>query len=158
MDSLTRYFYKIFFTFLLLNIFFINAFGSDDIIFSKKKIKVKNKIIIVEVADTADKAERGLMFRKKLNENEGMLFVFPSEEYRSFWMKNTFVNLSIAYIDKSKKIINILDMKAVKSEMESNLSLYQSRSPAQFALEMRLGWFAKNNIKVGDKIELLDNK
>lgn len=146
-----KYFYYVFSLIFIFNFSFTSK-ASDTIKFAKKTIQVAHIKIQVEVADTNEKASQGLMFRKSMGDDEGMLFVFPSEEPRFFWMKNTFVDLSIAFINKEKKIIDIQDMKAVKSEMEMNPQSYPSKFPAQYALEMRLGWFKKHNIKVGDKL------
>ncbi|MCK6597082.1 MAG: DUF192 domain-containing protein [Bdellovibrionaceae bacterium] len=121
--------------------------------FKQGTIKIKNKSFSVEVAVTPEQHAYGLMNRLSLPENGGMLFVFEEEQPRSFWMKNTFVELSIAYIDKEKKIIDIQDMKAVKSSLDDNLPNYPSLGPAKYALEMGQGWFRKNNIKVGDKFK-----
>lgn len=122
--------------------------------FSTAKIRVGSKELVVEVAKTHEEASYGLMYRKHLKENEGMLFIFADEEPLSFWMKNTFVDLSIAFFDKQFVLIEIKDMKSVKSEMQVQFDSHTSVKPAQYALEMRLGWFKKNNIKVGDKLNI----
>jgi len=123
--------------------------------FSKKKYKLSQKIILVEIADTPEKHAQGLMFREHLGENEGMLFIFESEEPRSFWMKNTFLDLSIGYFNKNQELIEIVEMKAVKSLIQKDLPQYPSNSPAQYALEMTSGWFQKNHIKLGQKLSLV---
>lgn len=120
--------------------------------FKKASLKIKKKIIKVEVAETPEQHAYGLMNRVKLPENFGMLFVFTSEEPRFFWMKNTFVDLSIAYINKNKKIIDIQDMKAAESSLDENLPSYPSKGPAMYALEVNKGWFERHHIKVGDFI------
>jgi uncharacterized protein len=120
--------------------------------FEKKEIKIGKHKLNVEIADTEEKLSFGLMFRQSLPDGTGMLFVFPDEQPRSFWMKNTFVALSIAYIDAQKKIIDIQDMVPVKSEMETPQT-YPSAGPAKYALEVPRGWFKKKKIKIGDKIE-----
>ncbi len=129
--------------------------------FEKAKIKIKNKNITVEIADTPEKQQQGLMFRKKLEPNHGMLFIFDSDQTLSFWMKNTIIDLSIAYINSKFQIIDILEMQAT-SPMDINPPSYPSSAPAQFALEMEKGWFKKNQIKIGDKLilntSLLRNK
>lgn len=94
------------------------------------------------------------MFRKSLKEGEGMLFIFPDEQLRTFWMKNTYIDLSIAYFDKKKKLINTIDMKATKPEGETNYPIYPSEKPAKYALEVPKGWFLKHKIKPGDKLVL----
>lgn len=127
-------------------------------LFSKKKIQVGNKIINVEVAKTPEESAYGLMFKRKLGENDGMLFIFSSEQPLSFWMKNTFVDLSIAYFDTRLTLIEIIDMKAAQSELQSHFDSYPSSKPAQYALEMNKGWFKKNNVKTGDKLKLTVSK
>jgi uncharacterized membrane protein (UPF0127 family) len=131
---------------------------SPTVSFEKQQIRLGKKTILVEVADTPEKSARGLMYRKNIGSNEGMLFVFPSEQLLSFWMKNTFVDLSIGYFSGRRILIEIKNMKAAKSEMQTHFETYESSQPAQYALEMRLGWFEKNNIKVGDKLELFIKK
>lgn len=119
-------------------------------LFKTTQIKIKSKTITVEVAETKEQHSYGLMNRESLPENSGMLFVFETEDQRFFWMKNTFINLSIAYFDKNRKIIDIQDMKAAQSSLDENLPSYPSKGKAKYALEMNQGWFKKNNIKVGD--------
>lgn len=126
--------------------------------FDKSWIEIGGKKLEVEIADSQEKAAYGLMYRRSLKENEGMLFVFPSPQPLSFWMKNTFVDLSVAYFSESKILSEIIDMKAAKSEMQSHFETYPSSELAQYALEMRLGWFTKNKIKVGDKLKILTKK
>lgn len=126
--------------------------------FKKIWIQLGNKKLHVELADTPEKAAHGLMYRRTLNENEGMLFIFPQEQTLSFWMKNTFVDLSIGYFSNQGLLNEIFDMKAAKSEMQSHFETIQSTRPAQYALEMRLGWYRKNQIKVGDKLKIFIKK
>ncbi|MGE0632270.1 MAG: DUF192 domain-containing protein [Pseudobdellovibrionaceae bacterium] len=123
--------------------------------FEKKKLKISGVEITVEIADTPQKSSRGLMYRTNLADNEGMLFISEYEEIQSFWMKNTFVDLSIGFFDKNKRLIDIIqEMKAVKSEMETNLPTYQSRVPARYSLEVPKGWFDRKKIKLGSTFSL----
>lgn len=115
----------------------------------KKPLKINDLSFSVEYAKTAEERQLGLMFRRELCDNCGMLFKFDSNRIGSIWMKNTYIPLDLAYIDEKGKIIDIfalqpLDLKPVRS---SRLILY--------ALEMNQGWFAQQGIKVGDKVELL---
>jgi hypothetical protein len=114
-------------------------------------ININNKTVPLnaEIADTAELRETGLMNRKYLPVNNGMLFVFESERVLNFWMKNTHVPLSIAFADTNGIIIQISDMKPL------DLSLTSSKLPARYALEVNQGWFKHNNIARGCKI-LLD--
>ena len=101
----------------------------------------------IEIADTDQKRSQGLMYRKKLDANSGMLFVFPSEQYMRFWMKNTYIPLSIAFIDRQGKILEIQDMKPLDDSI-----IYSSKSKALYALEVNQGWFDKNSINTGCRI------
>lgn len=100
-----------------------------------------------EIADTGSGREKGLMFRKSLNESDGMLFVFENEQRLNFWMKNTYIPLDIAYIDKNGIINEIYHMKPLDVSVT-----YNSIKPAMFALEVNLGWFGRHKIKPGSKI------
>lgn len=122
--------------------------------FSKKEIILKKIKLHVEVAETEEQHAQGLMFRKNLSESEGMLFVFPDEGTRSFWMKNTFIPLSIGFFNRKKVLIDIQDMKPTKSELETKIPVYTSAEPAMYALEVTQGWFTKKKIKVGDKLQI----
>jgi len=121
---------------------------------SKSGAIARKTSITVEIADSPEKWEYGLMFEKNLPETTGMLFVFPSEEPRQFWMKNTFVDLAIGFFDSKLSLVSIQEMQKAKSEMENNLPTYPSLRPAQYALEVTKGWFTKNKIQVGDKLVL----
>jgi uncharacterized membrane protein (UPF0127 family) len=139
-------------------LFSVNAFSEEKLqkpTFEKQKIKVASKVISVEVAKTTEQHQYGLMNRSSLPQNEGMLFVFDNEQPLSFWMKNTIIDLSIAYIDKNKKIVDIQEMKATNQLMVGELPSYPSAKPALFALEMNKGWFVKNKIKVGQKFDFV---
>ncbi len=104
----------------------------------------------VEVADDLAEQAKGLTYRTTLGENRGMLFVFPDERERSFWMKDTLIPLSIAFIDSERRIIDIQDMKPLDDEPPS----YVSAEPAQYALEVNQGFFEKGGVKVGDRVDV----
>ena len=110
------------------------------------KLVIKGNNINVETADDHASRQLGLMYRNFLPQDSGMLFSFPNSEERSFWMKNTFIPLSIAYIDKDGKILNIEDMEP------HNLMGVRSTGPAMFALETNKGWFKDRGISTGDII------
>jgi len=104
----------------------------------------------VEVADNIFERARGLMYRRALGVNRGMLFVYPEEQRLSFWMKNTLIPLSIAFIDSERRIVDIQDMKPLDDEPPS----YVSADPAQYALEVNRGFFQERGVKVGDRVQL----
>ncbi|HEV3477076.1 MAG TPA: DUF192 domain-containing protein, partial [Rubrobacteraceae bacterium] len=104
----------------------------------------------VEIADTDPERQRGLMGRTALPEDQGMLFVFGGEQELSFWMKNTLIPLSIAYIDSEGRIVDIQDMKTLDDDPPH----YVSAEPARYALEVNQGFFEERGIEVGDRAEL----
>lgn len=110
-----------------------------------EKVRVR-----AEIADEVEEQTRGLMFRESLGEERGMLFVYPDEQVRSFWMRNTLIPLSIAYMDAEGRIIDIQDMKALDDEAPH----YVSAKPAQYALEVNQGFFEEHGVEVGDRAEL----
>ena len=104
----------------------------------------------VEVADDLAEQAEGLMDRTVLGENRGMLFVYTEERELSFWMKNTLIPLSIAFIDSESRIIDIQDMKPLDDEPPH----YVSAEPAQYALEVNQGFFDERDVRAGDRVEL----
>jgi len=146
---------KIILSLFLSALFFGNStFASEHkVTFEKAELILGKKTISVELAVTREQLSYGLMNRTSLPENSGMLFMFSNEEIKSFWMKNTFVDLSIGFFDKKQKLVDIQDMVAVKSVMEEPKS-YISKYPAKYALEVPKGWFAKNKINLGDNFRL----
>lgn len=115
----------------------------------KIPLSIGDTNIRVEYADTPEKRQLGLMFRRELCTNCGMLFKFDSVRTGSIWMKNTFIPLDLAYIDEAGKIIDI------KSLQPHDLTPVRSTSTVLYALEMNQGWFAKQDIRTGDTISLL---
>lgn len=105
--------------------------------------------ISVEIADDNEETAKGLMYRKKLEENSGMLFIFGNEEYQTFWMKNTVIPLDIIFIDKNSKIVDIKNAVPCKKEP---CALYKSSMPAKYVLEVNGNFSINNNIKTGDKL------
>ena len=126
----------------------VSPFAAENVTFKTEKIKIGKKTITVEIAETEKQLERGLMHRQKMKTDAGMFFIFKDEQIRSFWMKNTLIDLSIGYFNKDKKLIDIQEMSAT-SIMQKDLPSYPSQGPAMYALEMNKGWFNKNKIAVG---------
>ena len=99
--------------------------------------------VVAEVKDTPAERSEGLQFRDRLPDGTGMLFVFETEAPRSFWMKDTYLDLDIAFLDVNFRIVDIQQMDARTEE------LHTSAAPAMFALEVRQGWLAENDVRVG---------
>ncbi|MEW5907798.1 MAG: DUF192 domain-containing protein [Patescibacteria group bacterium] len=107
-----------------------------------------------EIAETAMDQARGLMFRKELKENYGMLFTFDKEDYYPFWMKNTFLPLDIIWINNNFKIVDI--QKALPCK-EQSCATYHPVGPARYVLETNSGFAQKNNIKIEDIVIIYAN-
>lgn len=105
----------------------------------------------VLIADTPEKQEYGLMCRTSLPADEGMLFVFADVTQVPFWMKNTLIPLSIAFIDDRWRIVAILDM-AVEPDPAHPSALYAPPRPYRYALEVNQGFFAKHGIHAGAEV------
>jgi len=105
--------------------------------------------VVAEVMDTPAERSGGLQFRDNVPDGTGMLFVFQSEAPRSFWMKDTYIALDIAYLDVSFRIVDIQQMEPQTEE------LHNSAGPAMFALEVRKGWFAEKGIGVGAQAKVV---
>ena len=109
-------------------------------------LSINGHKITAEVAATDEHRARGLMHRFSLRPDHGMVFVFDRAEPQAFWMKNTFIPLSIAFIGADGRIVSMDDM-APQDETR-----HRSKGPARYALEMRKGWFAERGIKPGDSV------
>lgn len=111
-------------------------------------LQIADTTISVEVALTAQQMKTGLMYRKKLPQNSGMLFVFQQPTSVCMWMKNTLIPLSVAFISDSGTVVNIENMRA------KSLDLHCAHLPVKYALEMNAGWFSQKNIKPGTHIPI----
>jgi uncharacterized protein len=108
-------------------------------------------VIHAEVMNTQQGRMQGLMHRKSLANNEGMLFFFPERSRHCMWMKNTFLPLSVAFIDDKGVIVNIEDMEPQTENQHC------AARPVYFALEMKQGWFGQRGVKAGSVIGGIEN-
>ncbi len=152
MDSSFRIARNIYFHIILLLVLFPTFQGcvNHSPISNKStyEIKINEKTSYAEVAFTKKGRTIGLMFRDALDKDHGMLFIYPQEQRLSFWMKNTKIPLSIAFIN-SKEIITQIEFMTPYS-----LVSHTSKEKVKYALEMEQGWFEKNGIKAGSKVGL----
>jgi len=139
---------------ILLGLVILAAQAAEQVTFEKKRLEIEGHSLSVDVAKSEEQLEHGLMFRKKLGSDEGMLFIYAQEAPRTFWMKNTFIPLSIGFFNRSKELVDVQDMVPVVSEQQVKVPIYKSASPAQYAVEVNRGWFHKNKIKKGARFEL----
>ena len=103
-------------------------------------------LIQVQLAQDFEQRQIGLMWRKEMPQNEGMLFVFQAPAIQCFWMRNTLIPLTAAFVLDDGSIVNLADMKPMNDDSHC------SKIPVRFVLEMNQGWFAKRNIQAGFKL------
>jgi len=123
------------------------AYAQERMLLPTTTLTLHQRNILVEVAATEASRNLGLMFRQSLPPDQGMLFVFDAPTAACFWMKNTLIPLSIAFIDETGKIINILDMQP------HSLDNHCPADPMRYAVEMPQGWFQQAGVSAGDTIK-----
>jgi uncharacterized protein len=106
----------------------------------------------VEIAETAEQRERGLMFRTSMPEDAGMIFIYPVDTPGGFWMFNTYIPLSIAFVRMEGVIFQILEMEPCRSEFASMCPSYPARMPFRYAIEANQGWFERRGIQPGAEV------
>ena len=113
---------------------------------------IRRAAVQAEIAETPEQREIGLMHRASLAEDAGMLFIYAEEQRLSFWMKNTRIPLSVAFITSGWVINEILDMESPRPGQEP--PIHTSKAPARYALEMNQGWFRRKGIGPGAWVRL----
>lgn len=138
---------------LICTIVFVHTTASaSESNLKRQQFQIDTHQLEAELALTAEERQLGLMFRKSLAENQGMIFQFTHADYYCMWMKNTLIPLSIAFIDEQGKIINIEEMQANSEQTTC------AKSKARYALEMNTGWYSQRQIKAGQKVDGLPLK
>ena len=112
----------------------------------RTKLSAGMHLLDVQVAQTNIERQTGLMFRKDMPQHEGMLFVFEQPATQCFWMRNTLLPLTAAFVADDGTIVNLADMKPQTDDSHC------SAKPVRYVLEMNQGWFAKRNIQAGFKL------
>jgi uncharacterized membrane protein (UPF0127 family) len=133
--------------FLLITILVCSSCTAQD-----PYVVLKGQRFLVELAETSDKQALGMMFRDHLPDDHGMLFLFPVESRRSFWMKNTRIPLDILYFDANRQLLNVAaNARPCRSR---NCPRYLSAGPAKYVLELNGGKAAELGVRPGDELEL----
>lgn len=112
----------------------------------RTKLSAGMHLLDVQLAQTPQERQIGLMFRKEMPQHEGMLFVFEQPATQCFWMRNTLIPLTAAFVADDGTIVNLADMKPQTDDSHCSVK------PVRFVLEMNQGWFAKRNIQAGYKL------
>ncbi len=113
------------------------------------KMSISGTTVTLEVAKERETLSRGLMFRDSLAKNSGMLFIFPREGMYSFWMKNTRIPLSIAFINSQGRIVGLDEMRPYDT-----VTVHMPFEPYTYAIEMDSGWFPQKGVKCGDTLKI----
>ena len=132
---------------LLVTSFAAQAQDSPQLNLERIKLAAGMHRLDVQVAATPEQRQIGLMFRKDMPQHEGMIFIFDQPAQQCFWMKNTLLPLSTAFIADDGTIVNIEDMKPLV------LDSHCSAKPVRYVLEMNKGWFAKKGVQAGSKLQ-----
>lgn len=127
-------------------VYALDAGGAPQLNLERVKLQAGMFQIDTQLAQTPEQRSIGLMFRKDMPTHEGMLFVFEQAAVQCFWMKNTLIPLTAAFVADDGSIVNLADMKPLNEQSHC------SEKPVRFVLEMNQGWFAKRNIRAGFKL------
>lgn len=139
----------LFFIFVILGVFMISKGG--------KSIEINGNKINIEIADTDQKRAEGLMFRKNLCKDCGMLFIFEKEDTYSFWNMNTYIPLDVIYISEDRKVVEVKSLPKyichlIETDKVCEPFKVNPIKKAKFVLEVNAGFVKTNNIKIGDKV------
>ena len=124
----------------------VGAQGMPQLQLPKVSLSAGMHLIQAQLAQDFEQRQIGLMWRKEMPQNEGMLFVFEQAAVQCFWMRNTLIPLSTAFVADDGTIVNLAEMKPLTEESHC------SKKPVRYVLEMNQGWFAKRNIQAGFKL------
>ena len=123
-----------------------NFQGSPQTQLPRASLNAGMHLIQVQLAQNNEQRQIGLMWRKEMPQNEGMLFIFDEPAVQCFWMRNTLLPLTAAFVADDGKIVNLVDMKPMSDDSHC------SKKPVRFVLEMNQAWFSKRNILAGFKL------
>lgn len=124
----------------------VSAQDGPQVNLQRVKLSAGMNVIDAQLALTPEQRQTGLMLRKEMPQHEGMLFVFEHPSQQCFWMKNTLLPLTAAFVTDDGTIVNLADMKP------QTMDAHCSAQPVRYVLEMNQGWFAKKAIKAGSKL------
>lgn len=113
-------------------------------------LRIRGHDLSVELADTPESRRTGLMFRRSLDDGRGMLFTYETPGLHAMWMRNTYIPLSVAFVDAAARIVNIEDMEPQTETPHAAIA------PASWSIEVNRGWFRRRGIRAGDRVEGLD--
>ncbi|MDX1555797.1 MAG: DUF192 domain-containing protein [Xanthomonadales bacterium] len=132
-------------------VFLLVTFVCAGCVAQEPYVRLNGQKFTVEIAETSDKQQLGLMFRDSMPEDHGMLFIFPTEAMRSFWMKNTRIPLDIFYFDADFRLVSVV--KGARPCRTQQCPAYPSKGPAKYVLELNAGLAEQLGTEPGDPLE-----
>lgn len=144
---------------LIITLFFIYKLYSENKIKNAKTAKLicQDTIINLEIAKTDAQRTLGLMFRKKLDEDRGMIFIFDNEDTRTFWMKNTYISLDIIFVSKNLKINRLYKKLKPYTDNTADKDIEKVSGKAKYVIEVNAGMIDKLKLKENQKIKIVWN-
>lgn len=109
-------------------------------------LDIQDQQLVVEVALSPEQRSRGLMHRQELSADAGMLFILDPQPRQCFWMRNTYIPLTLAYLDENFTLLQLSDMQPLSDE------LHCADQPSSFALEVNQGWFEQHDVEIGQQL------
>ncbi len=139
---------------LVIVLLIFSFFAGEDEGYSILRVKIKGQELDLEVADNSFLQQVGLSGRESLEENQGMIFVYDYEmEELGFWMKDTLIPLDILFLNKDLEIVHVIEKVEICEQ--DPCEVYKSEQKAQYVIEVNAGWVEKNEIEIGDKVEII---
>ncbi len=118
-------------------------------------VRTEPAALRVEVADTDELRFCGLMHRRSMPDEQGMLFVFEGDQGGPFWNRNTFIPLTLAWIDAGGRVVELTELPAVKPEDNPQVNVYSGpKIPYRYVIEANQGWYARHQVAIGDRVDL----
>ena len=147
-----RFLIKLWFVFFLFSFIVYGKDRAESVKFATV-IFPRDHVFQLEVADTIEKWVKGLMFRRYIANNSGMLFVYPKDNFYSMWMKNCFIPLDLIWLDSKGRVVYIV--KNAPPCSKEPCRVYQPMCMARFVIELKAGTVEKLNLKVGDRVSII---
>ena len=119
---------------------------------NQHRVTLSDHSFVVELAETDDTRAMGLMYREHMDDNAGMLFIFPDTKIRAFWMKNTLIPLDILYFDQNKRLVSISEHTPPCRNTNTRCPSYPSAKPAKYVLEINAGLSKQYGFESGDEL------
>lgn len=123
--------------------------GQPQLDLPRERLRIGNKLVEVQVASTPEQRQMGLMWRQEMPADEGMLFMFPEAQMQCFWMRNTLLPLTAAFLDEQGRVVNFADMQPLSE------ASHCSEAPVRYVLELHQGWFHQRGLGAWNQVQII---